>query len=96
MKCSYVLPVTDIVLQVCRSQLETDVKLVGLVDKMKDAFHFSDGARSLNDRNESLKPKLKSLLELTAECSRFLQGYAQRSFTGTRTHSGALYYTLRE
>ena len=88
MRRSCIVPVTDMVLQVCCSQLETDARLLGLVDKMRDAFQFSNGARVLNDRTELLKPKLKKLLELTAECSRFLQGYAQRSFTGTCTHSG--------
>ena len=88
MKRPCTVSVTDTVLQVCCSQLETDARLLGLVDKMRDAFQFSNGARVLNDRTELLKPKLKKLLELTAECSRFLQGYAQRSFTGTCTHSG--------
>ena len=74
---------TDILSQVCSAQLETDTKLVGLVDQMRNAFHFSEEVRSLNDRTGSLKPKLSSLPEVTAECSRFVQEYATRSFAGT-------------
>ncbi|KAL5504568.1 hypothetical protein ACEPAH_7229 [Sanghuangporus vaninii] len=63
-------------------QFKADAKLVDMVDKMKDAFHFSAEAHSLNDRTEMLKPAIKELLEEAAKCSRAVREYASHNFAG--------------
>ncbi|KAL5483135.1 hypothetical protein ACEPAI_8364 [Sanghuangporus weigelae] len=61
-------------------QFKTDAKLVDMVDKMTEAFHFSTEALSLVDRTEMLKPTIKELLDETAKCSRTVQKYASHGF----------------
>ena len=53
-----------------------------MVKDMQTAFGFCKEARKLNDSTETLKPVVKTLLEETAKCSRFVQDYAKRSFAG--------------
>ncbi|OCB85104.1 WD40 repeat-like protein [Sanghuangporus baumii] len=68
-------------------QFRRDAKLVDLVEKMKEAFHFSIEARSLDDRTETLlRTRLKIMLHETAKCSRFVQRYASHSFAGRIIH----------
>ncbi|KAL5504548.1 hypothetical protein ACEPAH_7209 [Sanghuangporus vaninii] len=67
-------------------QFKTDAKLLDMVDKMKDAFHFSAEAHSLTDRTEKLKPTIKELLDETAECSRAVEKYASHGFVGRIGH----------
>ncbi|KAL5483090.1 hypothetical protein ACEPAI_8319 [Sanghuangporus weigelae] len=67
-------------------QFEADAKLVDMVDKMKDAFHFSAEANSLNDRTEMLKPTIKVLLDETAKCCRAVEKYASHGFVGRIGH----------
>ncbi|KAL5504736.1 hypothetical protein ACEPAH_7399 [Sanghuangporus vaninii] len=67
-------------------QFKTDTKLVDMVDKMTEAFHFSTEALSLVDRTEMLKPTIKDLLDETARCSRAVQKYASHGFIGRIAH----------
>ncbi|KAL5531875.1 hypothetical protein ACEPAF_5438 [Sanghuangporus sanghuang] len=67
-------------------QFKTDAKLLDMVNKMKDAFHFSAEAHSLSDRTEKLKPTIKELLDETAECSRAVEKYASHGFVGCIGH----------
>ncbi|KAL5512554.1 hypothetical protein ACEPAG_3207 [Sanghuangporus baumii] len=67
-------------------QFKADAKLVDMVVKMKDAFHFSTAAHSLNDRTEMLKPTIKELLDETAKCCRAVDKYASHGFVGRIGH----------
>ncbi|KAL5531874.1 hypothetical protein ACEPAF_5437 [Sanghuangporus sanghuang] len=67
-------------------QFKADAKLVDMVEKMKDAFHFSAEAHNLNDRTEMLKPTIKELLEETTNCSRAVKEYASHGFVGRIGH----------
>ncbi|KAL5526916.1 hypothetical protein ACEPAF_8643 [Sanghuangporus sanghuang] len=61
-------------------QYKGDKDLIGLMERMKTAFEFSDELSSSLDRREDLKPFLKPMLHETVECSRFVQDYSKHYF----------------
>ena len=81
-----------VLLQVITYQFRTDAMLVDMATKMKDAFRLSAEARSLDDRTKTLlRSKIKSLLNEIAQCSRFLQEYANCSPAGKHTDRDLLF-----
>ncbi|KAL5526912.1 hypothetical protein ACEPAF_8639 [Sanghuangporus sanghuang] len=61
-------------------QYKGDKDLIGLAERMKTAFEFSDELSGSLDRREDLKPRLQRMLHETVECSRFVQEYSRHSF----------------
>ncbi|KAL5503814.1 hypothetical protein ACEPAH_7885 [Sanghuangporus vaninii] len=73
---------TSALFKLVSDQYKGDKDLIGLAERMKTAFEFSDELSGSLDRREDLKPRLKQMLHETVECSRFVQEYSRHSFPG--------------
>jgi len=77
--------------QVVRNQLETDNKLVSLVNTMNDVWSFVEDVKSLPDKMRRLEDIIEKIQKQTVECSIFIREYLGHGFAGglvpTITHS---------
>ena len=69
-----------------QAQQARDVKILGLVRVMEDAYSFVVSADELKSHSV-LQDIMEQILKQTIECGYFIQGYTRRSF-------GSMWYAL--
>ena len=72
---------THLLDQMVQAQQARNVKILGLVKAMEDAYSFVVSADELKSHSVH-QDIMEEILKQTIECGYFIQGYARRSFGG--------------